>query len=318
MSRINLDNIKTYHQIDVTDEYESLSKFNRHFEKGYHDSQTNQLPISLEDIKSFVICTDGSSKHLAEFSLSLTPFFLKFPFEISTNFRLPSYANENTLVFLVSDQLNSEEIISVKKEIEIKKTPSISLIAGGDYQNMSHALGFIFGLFCRFNPVFSKTINTDNLFYQIEKHSEKLSRDEDEATNPAKQLAQKHAQKAVLLLSSGHLAGVAAFVSGLIIRRAKSFSASFYLPESTGYLEEMLTYPTKVINEYQVLVLNTEIYPQAVTARLEKAKETLSKRRVNFSLIKPDSNDWFGQIMESLVFLTFFSYYLSIVNKAKN
>lgn len=318
MSRTNLDNIKTYHQLDLNDEYEVLSKFGRYFEKGYHDAQINLLPIELSNMESFIICTDGHSKHLADFAYSLAPFFIKVPFEIFSSFRLPTYANETTLVLLLSKHIHSEELNSIEKEIDLKKTPCIRSLAGNEYQNLPHTLGFMFGLFSRLNPSFSKSLNPEDLFLLIEKTVNKLNREVEEKLNPAKQLAQKHSQKAIFFLSSGHLIGVCALASGLVVRWAKSFSGTYQLPEANGFFDDLFTYPTKVLNDYQLLVLNTDLYPQVISLQLEKAKTTLAKKRINYSLIKPDSNDWFGQIFESLVFLTFFSYYLSIVNKVKN
>lgn len=318
MSRINLDNIKTYHNADLSDNYEVLSKFGRFFEKGFHDSQLNPLPVSIENIKHFIICTDGSSRYLADFAHSLVPFFLKVPFEINTNFRLPSYASEDTLILLISSHQKSEELLSVTKDLEIRNLPAINLTPSGEFQNYPHTMGYLLGLFSRLNPSFSKTLNTSEIFSTIEKTTDKLNRDIGESQNPAKQLAQKHSQKAVILLSSGHLQGVSLAISGLVIHWSKSFSNSYSLPEANGIFEELFTYPTKVLAEYQVIILNSDLYPHLISNNLEKAKNILSQKRINFSLIKPESNSWFEQILESLVFLSFFSYYLSIVNKAKN
>lgn len=314
MSRINLDNPKTYHQNDTTDIYDQISKFGRHFEKGFHESQVNQLPVDLQNITSFIICTDGSSRHIADFCLSLNPFFLKVPFEISTNFRLPTFANKNSLIFIFSEKPHSSEIISVKKEADNKDF----LYINPEYQSTGHTLGFLFGLLTRLNPDFSKTINTEEIFLNIEKTISRLNKDINEPQNPAKQLAQKHSQKAVLLLGSGHLQGVTAFGSGIVRLWAKTFSSHFFLPEVEDVLADLLTHPSKVLNEYQFLILNSDLYSTPIQSQVENAKKILSQKRVNFTLLKPDSNDWFNQIFESLVFLLYFSYYLSIVNKANN
>ncbi len=317
MSRTNLDNIKTFHEQDISDLYESLGKFGRYFEKGFHESQVNLLPLSLDKISNLIICTDGTTRHLADFCLSLTPFFLHIPFEINTNYRLPSYANENSLVLLLSSEPHSEELTSIRKEIEIKKSPFISYQTNDEFQNVPYVIGSIFGLLTRLNPTFTKTLNLDEIFLTIEKTVAKVNRDLAESQNPAKLLAQKHSQKAILVLSSGHLLGIGNLLSGLTVRWGKTFSVSYNLPEANGFIEPLFNYPTKVLNEYQVLILSSDLYSRVVQEQFEKAKTVLSKKRINFSVLKPDTSDWFSQIFESLVFFTFFSYYLSIVNKAK-
>lgn len=314
MSRINLDNIKTYHQQDTGDNYDSLAKFNRFFEKGFHDSQLNPLPLELDKIESVIICTDGLSRHLADFTLSLSPFFLHTSLEISTGFRLPIYANTHTLLIFLFSNPNSEELSSISQETANKSLPFLKL----DYQNLPHTTGFLFGLFSRLHPSFSKELNTEDIFSTIEKSVAKLNREVEQSQNPAKLLAQKHSQKAVLVLGSGHLQGVSLFTSGLVTRWAKTFSLPLLLPEANYILENLFTYPIKVLGEYQVLVLKSDLYPQAVVTQVESATHTLAQKRINFSVLKPDSSDWFTQIFESLVFLCFFSYYLSIVNQANS
>jgi hypothetical protein len=144
-----------------------------------------------------------------------------------------------------------------------------------------------------------------------------LDKDVDQKNNPAKTLSQKHSQKAVLVFSSGHLSGVANFISGLIISQAKTFSTSWHFPEVKHFSESLLTYPVKALNEYQVLLLNSELFPNNIKSEIQDFKQLLAKKRINYTEIKPDSVDWFEQIAESVVFLSYFSYYLSITNKVK-
>ena len=323
---VNLDNPKTYHQYDLSESYDVLPKFSRHFEKGISDAQSIFLNYTPTEYTDFNILTTGQDKHLAEIIHSFSPFFLNINLHISTGFRLPNHTTHNSLILVLASTANQSEIKSVTSEIESKKYRAVFLTHPSyqqesqselNYQSHAHTIGFIFGLLARFNPQFSKTIAFDKIFTLTESTGHKLTKDVDQKNNPAKSLSQKHSQKAVLLFSSGHLSGVASYISGLIIKQSKTFSTSWSFPEVKHFSESLLTYPVKALSEYQVLLLNSELFPNNIKSEIADFKQLLAKKRINYTEIKPDSTDWFEQIAESVVFLSYFSYYLSITNKVK-
>ncbi len=323
---INLDNLKTYHSYDKSENYEVLTKSPRHFEKGFTDAQNVFLPLSPQEYTDFNIITTGADKHLAEFAISLNPFFLNINFHVSTGFRLPVHTNTNSLLLVISSIPNQSEIKSVILEIQTKKYNPLYLTHSSyqtesaidlSFQSNFHTMGFLFGLLTRFNSQFSKTISFDKVFFSLENTSEKLKRDINQKNNPAKSLSQKHSQKAVLLFSSGHLSGVGKFISGLITRQSKAFSGFWEFPEVKHFAENLFTYPTKVLSDYQVLLLNSDLFPNNIKSDISDFKQLLNQKRINYTEIKPDTVDWFEQIVESVVFLSYFSYYLSITNKVK-
>lgn len=323
---INLDNPKTYHTYDQSERYEVLAKAPRHFEKGFADSQNVFLAYSPQEYTDFNIITTGTDRHLAEFVYSLSPFFLNIGFHVSTGFRLPVHTNQNSLLLVIASTPNQSEIKSAILEIESKKYNAIYLTHSSyqtnssqenSFQSNFHTLGLIFGLLTRFNPQFGKSIAFDKIFALIESTTHKLAKDVDQKNNPAKSLSQKHSQKAVIIFSSGHLSGVGKFISGQIIRQAKTFSGFWEFPETKYFAESLFTYPVKALNEYQVILLNSELFPNNIKSDIQDFKALMAKKRINYTEIKPDTIDWFEQIAEAVVFLSYFSYYLSITNKVK-
>ncbi|OGD81573.1 hypothetical protein A2572_04275 [Candidatus Collierbacteria bacterium RIFOXYD1_FULL_40_9] len=323
---INLDNPKTYHQYDLSEAYDVLPKFSRHFEKGVSDGQNIFLNYNPTEYTDFNIITTGKDKHLAEIIYSFSPFFLNIGLHISTTYRLQNHITNNSLLLVLASEPNQSETKSIISEIENKKCQAVYLASSnyqtenqGDitFQSTAHTFGFILGLLTRFNPQAAKAINLSNIYKIIETTSSKLTKDIDTKTNSAKSLAKKHAQKAVLVFSAGHLSGVGKFVSGLITNQSKCFSAAWDFPEVKYLIENMFTYPTRVLSEYQVLLLNSDLFPNNIKSEVSDFKQILSQKRINYTDIKPDSLDWFEQIAESVVFLSYFSYYLSITNKVK-
>lgn len=323
---INLDNPKTYHTYDQSESYEILTKSPRHFEKGFADGQNIFLAHSPQECTDFNIITTGTDKYIAEFIYSLSPFFLNIGLHVSTNFRLPIHTNANSLLLVIASTPNQSEIKSTILEIESKQYSAVYLTHGSyqtesqhtlSFQSVFHTLGFIFGLLTRFNSQFSKTIAFDKVNALFENTGHKLAKDIDQKNNPAKSLAQKHSQKAVLIFSSGHLSGVGKFISGQIVRQSKTFSGFWEFPEAKYFSESLFTYPVKALSEYQILLLSSDLFPNNVKSDISDFKQLLAQKRINYTEIKPDTVDWFEQIAESVVFLSYFSYYLSITNKVK-
>lgn len=308
---INLDNLKTYHQYDQSETYEQIIKFPRHFEKGYYDAQSTTLEHVTADYTDFNILTTGKDLCLANFARSLAPFFLKVPLTINTTARLPLHAKNDSFFLLLSSDPNLIETKSITLELEAKKLPYCNL----EYQSLAHTLGFLFGIVSRFDVVASKNIDFPKLSSLVEETVSKLTKDVSTKNNPAKILASKHSQKAILYFSAGHLTGVSSYASGLTTRFSKSFSDYWEFPEAKYISESIFTYPTKVLTDYQVILISSDLFPNNIKSELQDFKNLLAQKRINYTEIKPDSHDWFEQIVESVAFFTFFSYYVSINNK---
>lgn len=306
-----LDNLKTYHQYDQSETYQQLSKFSRHFENGLTDGQSFTLPKNPKEYKDIVIVTSGKDSHIASFSHSLSPFFLTINLSISTGARLPSYANSNSLIICISGDGSTSETKSTDLEIQAKGIESVNIAN----QSSAYTFGFLFGLISRFDSTHGSTKSFNNIFSICEQTINKIQKEIGQKNNPAKIIASKHTQKAILFFSAGHLSGVSQYASGQVVRQAKTFSQFWDISESKYYIESLFTYPTKVLSEYQVLLLNSDLYPNNIKADVDNLKNIFAQKRINYTEIKPDSHDWFEQIVESVAFFSFFSYYLSITNK---
>lgn len=308
---VNLDNPKTYHQYDQSEAYQNLNKFPRHFENGCNDATNTVLQKHPSVYTDLNIITSGLDQHLASFSKSLTPFFLKVPLTISTASRLPPHLNPNSLLLHLYTDRSNPEIKSTDLEAEAKKTESIHL----ENQSLGYTLGYLFGLLARFDTSQNKAHDFNKIFSVVEETVNKLQKDITRKSNPAKQIAERHSQKAVLFFSAGHLTGVSEFASGQVIRQSKTFSQHYIFPEVKHFAENLFTYPAKVLSEYQVMLINSDLYPNNTKNEIQDFKHLLSQKRINFTEIKPDRQEWFEQIVETVVFLSYFSYYLSITNK---
>jgi len=335
-----LDNPKIYHQIDPEDWYGSLSKIGRQFDSGWHSAEFVNLNFDTGKIKNIVFTGMGGSNLSAQIALSLAPFLLSIPFEIVANYRLPAYAGKDTLVILSSYSGNTEEIISCAQDSIMRGCHSVSITTGGKLKKFSEenhlpiieldtkinpssspragiglSLGATVSLLLRINPEAKRHFSQKDISETIERMVDATNPQKDTSDNPAKSLALKHKETGIIFLSANHLSGIGMVFQSYINETAKTFCNIMNFPNLNHHFLDGLTFPTSLKDNVHFLILNSNLFPEAIKKRVMITKDILSKQKYRVTVIKPEANEPVLQVFESLVFLIMFSYYLSIVNK---
>jgi len=335
-----LDDHKTFAHYDEKDVYQSLLNFPAQFESSWHDSQFISLGFEITAIKNILFVGMGGSNLPAHLIQSLAPFILHHSFEIVANYRLPQYADKNTLVVLVSYSGNTEEVLSCAQDALEHKSLVVVITTGGKLKEFSHLhhwpvmvldqklnpssvprfglgllLGASLGLMVRLNPAAFHYIDPKQITRTLERTLDFVRRENDTGVNPAKSLALKNKGQAITIISANHLIGSAKVGLNFINETAKTYANSFSIPDLNHHLLEGLAFPLSLKDNTRFLLLNSNIYPRAIQNRFQITKEILLKQQYQLTMISPEATDPVAQVFESLVFLSMFSYYLSIVNK---
>lgn len=338
--KTQLDDPKIFDLYDSLGVYDSIYSLGQQFESGWHDSQFVSINFETENIKNVVYAGMGGSNLPAHVILSLSPLILKTPFEIVSNYRLPQYVSEDTLVILSSYSGDTEEIISCGQDAEKRHAKVIIITTNGrlkdisidkhwpliildDQLNRSHIpryglglmLGAALGLTVRLNQEAFRHIDPKEIVGVIERslnlHRKEILTD----NNPAKSFAIKNKGQSIIIFSANHLSGIGKISTNLFNETSKTFSANFSIPDLNHHLMEGLTFPVSLKDHSRFLLLNSSLYPDLVQKRFEITKNILIKQNYQLTVIKPESSNIISQVFESLVFLVLISYYLSIVNK---
>lgn len=335
-----LDEQKTYKQIDEQDLYGSLSKIGRQIESGWTSAQFVSLNFEIDKIKNIVFAGMGGSNLAALMAQSLSPFLLTLPFEVVANYRLPLYADKNTLVILSSYSGNTEEILSCTQDAKMRSCKAIVITTGGRLQtlaetakiplilldekfNPSHSpragiglsLGAVMSLLIRLNPLSQKFFISKEIVHTVERVLDMVSINKDTSENPAKTLAMKHKSQGVIFFSANHLSGVGQTAGNYLNESAKTMCVNFNLPDLNHHLLEGFTFPVGLKEDFSLIILNSTLYPDVIQKRIALTRDILLQQKYRVTVIKPETADAVSQVFESLVFLIMFSYYLSIVNK---
>ena len=335
-----LDNQKLFRQLDEQDLYGSFSKIGRQFDSGWTAAQFVSLNFETAKIKNIVFVGMGASNLAGYLAESLSPFLFTVPFEIVSNYRLPSYADKSTLVILSSYSGDTEEVLSCAQDAEMRSCQQISITSGGQLLslanskntphiildsklNPSHApragiglsLGAVFGLLVRLNPPSQKYFNPKEIVHTIDRVLDMVNIFKNQSDNPAKSLAAKHRGQAVLLFSANHLTGVGKAASNYLNETSKTFSTNFSFPDLNHHLLEGFSFPVGLKDQANLIILNSSLYPEVIQKRIKLTRDILLQQKYLVTVIKPETTDAVSQVFESLVFLIMFSYYLSIANK---
>lgn len=335
-----LDDSKIFAQLDSLDVMDSIASMGHQFESSWHDSQFVSLNFEPGQIKNIVFAGMGGSNLPAHVLLSLAPLLLKVPFEIVSNYRLPQYTSNETLVILASYSGNTEEIISCGQDASVRHSKVVVITTGGKLKefalnehwpiilldeklNRSHVprfgiglmLGATLGLTVRLNPQAFSFLDPKEIVRVIERSLDSFKIDKSASDNPAKSFALKNKGQSILIFSANHLTGVAKVSANYFNETAKTFSSSFSIPDVNHHLFEGLTFPTSLKDHTRFILLNSSLYPEVIQKRLQITKDILIKQNYQLTIIKPETADITSQVFESLVFLVLISYYLSIVNK---
>lgn len=335
-----LDDLKYYRQLDSKNIYENLVKAPQQFEVNWHASQFLHLQFDPQKIKHVVYCGSGYAGLVGNLIQSISPFLLDIPFETVLGYRLPKYADKNTLVIFASFTGEDFEILSTYQEALSKKCPHLILTSAGklrqqaienhssqiliedralspstDSSNLFSFFGATLGLLTRLSGVPNQHFQSAGMVKAIEKYLELYSRESSTENNPAKQIAQKHKGKGVIFIGSSHLTGICSAAAYYLQNSSQTYSSFLNFPAESNLINNFFTYPTDLKNQLQYIILDSYHYPKIIKEQLDTAKNKLLARKERVTVVKPDSPELAFQMVEALVFFILFSYYLNIVNQ---
>ncbi len=116
--------------------------------------------IDVKKIKNIIITGLGGSAIGGELLQSYFRTDLKLPFQVNRNYKLPLYANEETLVIASSYSGNTEETISALKDAISKKCQIVCITTGGTIEQIAKENNIPVGILKKgFQPRFALWIN---------------------------------------------------------------------------------------------------------------------------------------------------------------
>jgi len=334
-----LDQDKVTTQLDPGHVYDSITRFQNQLDSSWQEVSMQTIKHTPKGINKICVAGMGGSALAARIIKALGPLICQLPLEIVNNYRLPNWVDKKTLVILSSYSGNTEEIVSAAADAEQKKAHIFVIASGGQLADMAkdkdwdiytinpqhnpsgqprlglgYSLGAHIGYLTRFNLIDADKLNRQLLSQIVLESAKNLKHQVEFKQNPAKILADKAKNKAVIVFSANHLAGAAYAGKNHLNESSKTFATSFVIPELNHHLLEGLSLPDTFNQHTHFVLINSDLYPDKIKKRLQVTQEILEKQKYSLTVIKPDSNNMLGQALEVLIFFEYFSFYLAAVN----
>ena len=284
------------------------------------------VPPSCNLVNNIVISGMGGSALGGRVIASLERQTLGIPITVSTEYHLPNFANEKTLVIISSYSGETEETLSALAEARSRGCQIFVLTTGGklgvlaEQFNLPHYL-----LNPQHNPSRQPRMS---LGYEVTAILALLSRCQlihpikdfsrlpdflrsRQSTMNCELLAKNLVDRIPVFLVSKHLKGAAHAMKKQLNENDKTFAVVFDLPEANHHLMEGLAHPSSNPENLAVVMIDSPHYHPEVRKRYPLTRQIITKQHIpvfDFPLAGPNSVFEALDVIQSGAYL---AYYLS-------
>lgn len=276
----NVNDLEAIKKIDPRDTYSSTDMLVQQCKTAWFE--VNALPIDFNatGIKNIVFCGMGASIYGALVTKALLGLEMPFPSEVITDYHLPAYVDQHTLVVLTSYSGTTEEVLSCADEAKAKNAKMLVLTRGGqlaEFAKENNLPAYIFD--GKLNPssvprlgngysilgligLLNKAKIIDIEDKQIEEAITRLEEKLPEIKGQALREFETFQDKIPVIITAEHLAGNGQIVRNQFNETSKTFSCLYLVPDLNHHLMEGLQFPTE--HNLHFLILNSPNFTQKI------------------------------------------------------
>jgi glucose/mannose-6-phosphate isomerase len=334
----NLDNLQEVAKIDKSNLLSSIEALPDQFNQAWDEVFQTSMAEDLLSVKNIVVSGMGGSALGGRIVDSLILERALSPIEVSTEFKLPNYVGPETLVVASSYSGNTQETISSAEEALAKKAKVFVISTGGKLaevakeqglpsyifkpthnpsnqprMGLGYGIGAVLALLAKGKYIQISEEEKNGVVETCRKFVSENSIRIPSSNNLAKRIAQNFFNKAVVLVASEHLLGVAHAFKNQLNENSKTFSVLFDLPELNHHLMEGLANPKSVKPILLFFFIASGLYSPEVRKRYPLTLEVVEKNNVATGTFECLSSTKLDQIFEVLTIGEYVSFYLSLL-----
>jgi glucose/mannose-6-phosphate isomerase len=335
---MQLDSHKTYATLDVSDIRFGIEHLPEQMRIGWEETRDLEFPTSFSKAANVVVMGMGGSALGAHMLLSSLHDRLKVPFTIVSDYQLPGWANEKTIVILSSFSGNTEEVLAAANMAVDRDAMIIAICAGGELAKRAKKRGWglyqfdpgdlakqprlgtgfsfagMMGVLERAKLLRASTAEIDRMRIAMGEVIDSCAVDVKSKENPAKTVAKSMNGTNVLIIAAEHLVGTAHMFANSINETAKQFATYFALPELNHHLLEGLTYPKAFAPKTVAFLVQSALYHERTQKRVTITADMLEKQGIAVVDYVTNGSEKLEEVGEVLQFASFVSYYLGMLN----
>ncbi len=340
----NYTDLEAIKKLDPQNTYESTERIPDQLEAAWQ--QVNALTIPrMENVKTIVFCGMGASIYGALVTKALLNRELDQPTEFVTDYHIPDWVDEQTLVILTSYSGTTEEVLSCAEEALAKNAKMHVLTKGGalaEFAKDNAIPGYIFdgALNPSGVPRLGNGYTILGLLGLLNK-SGILPVEEHEITNAITRLREKfqelkeQAMKDVekfygripIVVAAEHLSGNAQILRNQFNETSKTFSAFYLVPDLNHHLMEGLQFPyystadtqhpdanasNTTFSPLYFVMLNSLNYSEQIQNRMKLTIDVIKKNNHDVLEFSTSGQTIYDDFMESLVYGSYLTLYLAL------
>ena len=327
-TRCMLDDLKYIHTKDSSGALQVASHVAEQLRRKFEPVKLNK------DVDNVVYAAMGGSALAARLSVTWPKY--KVPFEIVTDYHIPAYANEKTLVIAASYSGNTEETISAFHEAIKAKTELVVIAGGGKLQELAKEYNVPFillpsasqprfaALYCfkalidileSVGFVHTKDMDTE-LFAAADFLDESIKNwvaDVPVLKNPAKQLALEIAGTSPVIYAGTTLWPAAYKWKISFNENAKNVAWCNSYPEFCH--NEFIGWASHPVEKpYSIIDLRSNFDNERIIKRFNIVDKLLSGKRPAAHVVDAQGDTVLKQLVWTIVFGDFVSLYVALLN----
>lgn len=310
---------------------QTILLFEKQAQAAWQKTQALDLSLSYQTARALVICGMGGSILAGKIVEGLHQNNFPVPLTLISDYHLPSFVDDKTLVILSSFSGETEETLSCLKEAEQKNAFLIGITArsesslvkffqertlpvlvfGEEFNPTQHAnFSIIYSLFAHLfilerlsfarSGSFSREVFTGGA-----QPWEKLAQD----------LAQEIQNRIPIFIAAEHLTGLSLVFQNLLQENAKTFAAGFNLPDLNHHLLEGLSNPPSLKENLIFVFLESPNYSPQILKRLKLTKEVVEKNKIQVEKVDLRGESKLEEVICGIGCASWLTYHLSQLNQ---
>lgn len=324
----NFNDLEAIKKIDPQDTLGSTELSVEQFKTAWEEVQALTITQNYSDVNSIVFCGMGASIYGALVVKALEGSNFMYPTEVVTDYHLPSYVNENTLVVLTSYSGNTEEVLSCADEALEMGAKMVVLTQGGKLAKFADTndipayvfdgkknpagvprLGNGYSIFGLLGLLHKLGIVTLDLSL-IENAIEYVGSIQEKLKEKAQDDVDQFANTIPVILAAEHLSGNAQILRNQFNETSKTFSAYYLVPDLNHHLMEGLAFPKDA--NLTFFSLNSSNYSEKIQKRMNLTADVISQNDQKIIEYKTSGKNVFEDFAEVLVYGSYLTLYLGL------
>lgn len=334
-----LDNLTKIKKLDSGKVLPSIQMLGEQIKQSWQEFKKVKLPKDYQNINKVVINGMGGSGLPGHILRSVFFDQLKVPVGVINSYQLPASLDKNTLYIISSYSGMTEEPLSTfssakKRGARIFGITSGSILASwiksgqlpgfifkpkfNPSAQPRMGLGYSFGahlaLFEKLGLIKISDSQIKNCLANLSKLQTKFAIEKPTGSNLAKKLALQIQNKIPVVVAAEFLSGNAHVLANQFNESAKNFSVYFLISELNHHLLEALSFPRTNSKNLFFLLFDSKFYYYKNRTRTKITQHIVTKNKIKSFIYPLTTNDKLSQSFEMLLFGSYLSFYLAILN----